>query len=138
MLVLDTDHLTHIDSGSEAGAALKQLLEASHDEPATTIVSVEEQLRGWLSQIKSAKSAHQLIEPYRRRQVRIRFFAGWQVLPFDGAAATQLERLRLLRLRIGTMDLRIASIALAYGATLLSRNLADFQRVPELSVEDWL
>ncbi len=138
MLVVDTDHLTHIDSGSEAGAALKQLLEASHDDPATTIVSVEEQLRGWLSQIKNAKSAHQLIEPYRRLQVRVRFFAGWQVLPFDEAAATQLERLRLLRLRIGTMDLRIASIALANGATLLSRNLADFQRVPDLSVEDWL
>ena len=36
------------------------------------------------------------------------------------------------------MDLRIAAIARANNATLLSRNLKDFERVPELKVEDWL
>jgi tRNA(fMet)-specific endonuclease VapC len=35
------------------------------------------------------------------------------------------------------MDLRIASIALARGYTLISRNLVDFQKVPGLIVEDW-
>jgi tRNA(fMet)-specific endonuclease VapC len=36
------------------------------------------------------------------------------------------------------MDLKIASIVLAHDATLLSRNLRDFQQVPNLRVEDWL
>ena len=37
------------------------------------------------------------------------------------------------------MDLRIASIVIASKATfLLSRNLRDFQRIPNLNVEDWL
>ena len=35
------------------------------------------------------------------------------------------------------MDLRIASIALASGMTVLSHNLVDFQKVPNLSAEDW-
>jgi predicted nucleic acid-binding protein len=35
------------------------------------------------------------------------------------------------------MDLRIASIALTTGATLLSRNLRHFRRVPGLASEDW-
>lgn len=43
-----------------------------------------------------------------------------------------------MRLGIGTMDLRIAAIAIANEATLLSRNLKDFARVPDLKVEDWL
>ena len=36
------------------------------------------------------------------------------------------------------MDLRIASIALTHDATLLSRNLRDFTKIPGLRVEDWL
>jgi tRNA(fMet)-specific endonuclease VapC len=36
------------------------------------------------------------------------------------------------------MDLKIASIVLAHNAMLLSRNLRDFQQVPNLRVEDWL
>ncbi|HZZ79499.1 MAG TPA: type II toxin-antitoxin system VapC family toxin [Gemmataceae bacterium] len=39
--------------------------------------------------------------------------------------------------RAPTMDLRIASIVLANDATLLTRNLRDFQRIPGLKVEDW-
>jgi tRNA(fMet)-specific endonuclease VapC len=59
------------------------------------------------------------------------------VLAFDEAAAAVFQRLRRTRLRIGTMDLKIAAIVLSRDATLLSRNLADFRQVPGLRVEDW-
>ncbi|NUQ61540.1 MAG: hypothetical protein HUU20_03565 [Pirellulales bacterium] len=41
-------------------------------------------------------------------------------------------------LQIGTLDLKIASIALEHGATLLSANTRDFDQVPGLRVENWL
>ena len=66
------------------------------------------------------------------------FFAAWDVMPWTTAAADVLNDLRRQRVRIGTMDLKIASIALSLGAKLLSRNLRDFQQVPGLHVEDWL
>ncbi|MEK6262577.1 MAG: type II toxin-antitoxin system VapC family toxin [Planctomycetota bacterium] len=52
--------------------------------------------------------------------------------------AEHYRRLRSARLNVGAFDLKIAAITLANEATLLSRNLKDFKRVPGLSVENWL
>ena len=64
-------------------------------------------------------------------------FAAVQVLPFDDVARNQFVTLRRERVRIGIMDLRIASVALARGFAVLTRNLVDFERVPGLAAEDW-
>jgi len=138
MLVLDTDHLVELDRGSSPGAALQRKLEDAGDAVATTIISAEEQFRGWLAQIHRQRDPHEQIATYQRLQRRIAFFAAWYVLPWDPDAADILQGLRRQRVRIGTMDLKIASIVLAHDATLLSRNLRDFQQVPNLRVEDWL
>jgi tRNA(fMet)-specific endonuclease VapC len=39
--------------------------------------------------------------------------------------------------KIGDRDLIIASHALALGATIITRNLREFQRIPGLNVENW-
>lgn len=59
-------------------------------------------------------------------------------MPFEERAADQFTALRRKRIRIGTMDLKIASIALVNDALLLSSNLRDFSLVPNLRCEDWL
>ena len=138
MLVLDTDHLVELDRGSAEGVALQRKLEDANDEIATTIISAEEQFRGWLAQIRRQRDPRRQIEAYQRLQRRIDFFAAWNVLPWDMASADILQDLRGQRVRVGTMDLKIASIVLAHDATLLSRNLRDFRQVPGLRVEDWL
>jgi tRNA(fMet)-specific endonuclease VapC len=138
MLVLDTDHLVELDRGSSQGAALQRKLDDAGDAVVTTIISAEEQFRGWLAQIHRQRDPHEQIATYQRLQRRITFFAAWYVLPWDTDAADILQGLRRQRVRIGTMDLKIASIVLAHDATLLSRNLRDFQQVPNLRVEDWL
>jgi tRNA(fMet)-specific endonuclease VapC len=138
MLVLDTDHLVELDRGSAPGAALQRKLEEASDEVATTIISVEEQFRGWLAQSHRQRDPHEQIAAYQRLQRRIEFFAAWHVLSWDTAAADILQGLRRQRIRTGTMDLKIASIVLAHNATLLSRNLRDFHHVPGLRVADWL
>ena len=132
MLVLDTDHLVELDRGSAQGAVLRWKLEDARDAVATTIISAEEQLRGWLAQIRRQRDPHEQIAAYQRLQRRIAFFAEWNVLPWDTDAADIFQRLRRQRIRIGTMDLKIASIVLAHGATLLSRNLRDFHQVADL------
>ncbi len=59
------------------------------------------------------------------------------LLDFDGRAVAEYQRLHAARLRLGTMDLKIAAVTLASGATLLTRNSTDFSRVPGLHFEDW-
>ena len=63
--------------------------------------------------------------------------AGW-CCRGPNRAAHLFRDLRALRTRIGPMDLRIACIALAHDATLLTRNVADFRQVPGLRFENWL
>lgn len=62
-----------------------------------------------------------------------------EILVFDSAAATVHAELRhAIRARpIGAHDLIIASIAVARGIVLVTRNLREFERVPDLAVEDW-
>ena len=59
------------------------------------------------------------------------------VLPFDASAASHFAQLRLQRIRVSTMDLRTASIALSRKLVLLTRNVADFGKIPGLVTEDW-
>ncbi len=140
MLVLDTDLITHIQVG--AGEVYERLTERLEAVSATEwvgvpIISFEEQARGWLAQIAKAKDAERLILAYRRLHTLLNDYARRKVLDFDAPAAKTFQQLRKAKVRIGTMDLRIAAIALANDAVLLSRNLRDFAKVPGLRVEDW-
>lgn len=66
------------------------------------------------------------------------FFAAFFLALFDEPAVDQFDQLRLAKIRLGTMDLKIAAIALVNQALLLSANRRDFEQVPGLRVENWL
>jgi tRNA(fMet)-specific endonuclease VapC len=139
VLILDTDHLSEFDRGSSTGERLGKRLIESGEEVATTIVAVEEQLRGWLAQIhRLNEDPIGQIQIYTRLQGRIEFFANWIVLPWTQNDADLFVSLRKKGVRIGSMDLKIACIALTNGATLLTRNSADFAKVPGLTFANWL
>ncbi len=60
------------------------------------------------------------------------------MLPWNSAAADTFVGLRRQKLRLGTMDLKIASIVLTQNATLLTRNTGNFSKVRGLRIENWL
>ena len=138
IVILDTDHLTVIQRQSEPfHSRLRARLDAFPQEHVhTTIVSFEEQMRGWLSTIARSKKGLEIAANQRLYDM-LAFFGSIPVLRYDNRAAGQLAMLSSIRLRIGSMDLKIAAIALSQNALLLSRNLKDFNRVPNLRVEDW-
>ena len=117
---------------------LRARLDASSQEKAVTIATVEEQVRGRLDQLRQQRDVHQQVAPYARLQRQIEMIARWLVLPWDAEAAEFFTHFRRQGVRIGTMDLKIACIALAFDVTLLTRNARDFSQVPGLRFENWL
>ena len=139
MILLDTDHLSVLlDPRQERQPALAAKLESANQPIAIPIVAVEEQLRAWLAQIHRSRTASAQIVPCRRLAKLIDFLSEWPIAGWGDEAANVFQRLRSQRVRIGTQDLKIAAIAIAEDALLLSANLRDFERVPGLRCEDWL
>lgn len=137
--VLDTDTLSLIQRRTEP--AYSRLADRFDALPAgttvwVTIISFEEQLRGWLEYIKRGKP-RQLPERYAKLRQLNEDFSTRPVLPFDQPAADQYEKLLRARTNVATMDLKIAAVALSRGEPLISSNLRHFRRIPNLRVEDW-
>jgi tRNA(fMet)-specific endonuclease VapC len=140
VVVLDTDLISLLGrQDSKASIQLQKRLDTTPKrEVFSSIISYEEQMRGWLSLVAKARSVSEEIRAYQRLLTHVEFFAKIPILPFDELAAVEFQRLKQLRVRIGTMDLKIAAIAISRKATLLSRNLRDFAQVSGLEVANWM
>jgi tRNA(fMet)-specific endonuclease VapC len=138
VLILDTDHFSALTRGTDLGKQLLNRLAGVEVPFATTIITIEEGFRGWSAEIARARKPAARIRAYSSLSEFVQTISNWRVLPWTIEAENEFTSLQALKLGIGTMDLRIAAIAMANDATLLSRNLRDFERVAGLKTENWL
>ena len=108
-----------------------------HDELAVTIITVEEVLTGWYAEIRRARRDDQLVRAYAALQQAVEFFRLVRILPFDQDSVRRYHELRRQYRRLGTNDLRIASIAMEHLGVVVTRNRGDFEQVEGLVTEDW-
>jgi tRNA(fMet)-specific endonuclease VapC len=84
MIILDTDHISllqHPDSVD--GQRLVERLAVSADpDIVTTVITVEEQMRGWLQVIARYRHPQQQSAYYDKLIAFVRFFSKWDILPF--------------------------------------------------------
>ena len=85
MLILDTNHLTIIQRATEpAYTTLRmRLRQDTSREICTTIVNVEEQMRGWLTVLAQSRDVHQEVAAYRRLHALLTFFGTLALLDFE-------------------------------------------------------
>lgn len=134
--ILDTDHVTLFQHRNSEIAKRAKAIGGSNI--FVTTVTLEEQLRGRLAGIsRAATKPEQLSIAYENLRRTQLYFCSVNLLNFDNAAYNCYQSLLQQKIRIGTQDLRIAAIALANQAILVTRNQQDFIKVPDLSVEDW-
>ena len=110
MYLLDTDHISLIDRGTKEGERIvERLAGISEEEVAVSVISYEEQTRGLLAQIVRIRAVDQQIAWYERLERLLQFYSTMPLISFDEAVVNQFQALWVQRIRIGTMDLKIAA-----------------------------
>lgn len=133
--ILDTDTLSLFQ---RAHPLVSQRVNAiSTEQLATTVITFEEQMYGRLNRIRKANSQESLVFAYMQLHETLEDFKTINVLNFNKESANYYAELVRQKVRIGTQDLRIASIAISNNAIMVTRNQRDFSRIPGLQLEDW-
>jgi tRNA(fMet)-specific endonuclease VapC len=139
VIILDTDifSLAQRGANSDARKLAERILVEKNEEICVTIITFEEQMRGWLGFIVKAKDEDKRIFAYSRLIEMLNDFAKLRVIGYEKEASFHYLRIVKSKIRIGTMDQKIGAIALARAATLVTRNFQDFGKIPGLKIEDW-
>jgi tRNA(fMet)-specific endonuclease VapC len=135
LYVLDTDTLQLFQDGNPR--VIAHVSTIAPGDLATSVITIEEQLSGWYTELRQAKRVERLAWAYRRLAATIRFLVRIQVVDFDEPAIHRCQELKKLKLKIRKMDLRIAATVVERGGVLVTRNIRDFKQVPGLKIEDW-
>lgn len=138
MFVLDTDTLSLLFAGHPR--VLRRQASVPSAEIAITIVSRIDVLQGRFDFLVKAGSGEQLLRAQGWLDETVRSLTQVEtVIAIERAAASEFDRLRNNKKlkKIGRGDLLIASITLAEGATLVTRNVKHFRQVPGLKIENW-
>jgi tRNA(fMet)-specific endonuclease VapC len=136
--LLDTDHISILlrRKSIEHERLLSRLNECTADEIAFRSVSLHEQFMGCHSLI-ARNRAPTIVRGYQLLLGLLSLYCAANVLSFDAASQRRFDSLKLQKVRLKTMDLRLAATAVEEGLVLLTRNTVDFGRVPGLVTEDW-
>jgi tRNA(fMet)-specific endonuclease VapC len=130
MYMLDTDICIYILNQRPTGV-LKKFEKIRRDQICISIITHAE-LKYGAERSSSKKMNYEIIEEFVSRL---------NVLSWDEEAANQYAKLRHFLekqgIPIGNMDLLIASHARSQGCKLVTNNLKEFSRVPELKLENW-
>lgn len=133
--ILDTDHVSLLERGHQA---IRTRLSSFPPETlAVSAITVEEMVRGRLAVLAKRIEGERRVHAYKKFIETVLFFSTVPVIPFEMECERKFQELRGKRIRIGSQDLRIASTALVHNAAIVTRNRKDFERIPDLVLEDW-
>ncbi len=138
MHILDTDTLNHLHADNPR--VITRLQKLDDPDVGITIITRIELLRGRFDFLLKAATGSELLRAQKWLDWTVDRLALITIFPFDKVSAAQFEHLKKQKglRKIGRADMLIASIVLANQATLVTRNVRHFQKIPRLSVVNWV
>lgn len=135
LYLLDTDILSLYQDGHKE--VRQQVADHRPEELSTSIISIEEQLSSWYTLRRRVRGRDHLARVYERFAQNVRMLSRLQILSFSAAAIGHYEALHRSKLGVRKNDLRIAAIAIENSAIVVTRNRTDFERIPDVRIENW-
>jgi tRNA(fMet)-specific endonuclease VapC len=137
--MLDTDHISLYLRGHPR---VIEKVEQNRSQVTMSIISFQEVMNGWTGALNQSDNTRDgLIHKYHQLWLASELFKSLPILEFDTVAYDEwinlLQQNPALQKKRLKQDIRIASIALSQGATIVTRNQRDFELVPGLAIEDW-
>ncbi len=133
MYIFDTDIYTNVMRKVPSEKLLDRLKKVPRRDQFTTTITIAEVYYG----LMKASNKTRLLKLFESILI-----PRATILPFTYLSANKYGEIRSFLEKQGTplahADLQIASIVLSMDMTLITGNLKHFQRVPQLTVENWL
>lgn len=140
MYVLDTNILEYYLGRHQGFAGLTERIEAADELKlvATTIINAQEIVSHAVN-IKDSPAIkkQKILTLYSDLHKVTAIFKRFDILPYTEEAHGYFDTLARFQTTIGTRDRRIAAIALANDATVITANVQHFEIIPGLPVLTW-
>lgn len=138
LLLLDTTTLTHLFRQNQRVLQAFDLHRQSDSEYliGTTSINVEEVFGGWLGLIQKSQSPQREAYASQLLNDSIIFLSQFKLFSNTENAVNRYQELRQSKLNVGRNDLRMAALAIELQATVVTDNLRDFSRIPNLIYVD--
>jgi len=138
MIAFDSDVLGLIGQGILP--YLSRMLALPPTDRGVPVVVAEELIRGRLDQVRKAESGKSkltLAQANAFVESTLEGIREFRLLSFTQPAADLVAAWKAARIRVKTMDMRIAATAVVHQATLVTRNARDFRLIPGLNLDVW-
>lgn len=84
MIILDTNHISILERrNADSGRLLTRLAVVPVSDVRVTVISYEEQIRGWTAAIAATKNTEAQVMQYARLLAQLENYCNFSILPFD-------------------------------------------------------
>ena len=138
MYLLDTSIVSnHLDKRRNFLKLTNQILSKPPELIFISIITVEEIIQGALATIQKMRQKSSVTDGYKSFEELFAALHRFQILPYTNEAEQIYQSLPTKIKRIGTQDCRIAAVACSKGYIVVTANVADFEKIGIVPIEDW-